>query len=58
VGGGDAAEGLAGSFVELGGDLGQALRGVDRQVGALGVPLCLSSGWSGGRRVVFGGPGK
>ena len=37
------AEGLAGAGVEFGGDRGDPLGGVDAQVGALRVPLCLSS---------------
>ena len=51
-------EGLARSAVEGGGDGVQVLRGPAGQVDAFRVPLCLSSGWLGRRRVVVGESGK
>ena len=51
-------EGLSGSGVEGRGDGGEVAAAMPGEVGALGVPLCLSSGWAGGRRIAPGGPGK
>ena len=51
-GGGDPAEGFAGSAVELGGDGGEVFGGVDGEVGAFGEVLAQE--WSGPRKLDLG----
>ena len=52
------SEQFAGTVVEFGGDPVQLGLGMHGEVAAQSVPLCLSSGWFGRRRVVGGGSGK